>query len=98
MKDNTRTAIGYFCTALVFISYFFMMAWILSPQEFTIKLEMDENTREAIESIEYPIVQEVEDKCSSRWFLWNNGAGRDETNFADFAEWKERCGVQDNGE
>lgn len=56
MKDNVRIAIGYFCVALVFISYFLMMAWILSPQEFTVKFEMDDNTREAIESIEYPIV------------------------------------------
>lgn len=58
MDNNSRTAIGYFCVALVFIAYFLMMSWILSPQEFTWKIEMDNNTKEAIESIEFPNINE----------------------------------------
>ena len=67
MKDNTRTAIGYVCIALVFISYFVMVGWIGSPNEFTIKLEMDNNTKEAVESVEYPIIdtQPTEEYCES---------------------------------
>ena len=61
MDDNWRIAIGYFCVALVLISVFIGGAWILSPQEFTFKVEMDNNTKEAIESVEYPIVNEMSD-------------------------------------
>ncbi len=61
MEDNTRTAIGYVCIALVFISWFLMLAWIGSPNEFTIKFEMDNNTKEAVESVEYPIVDIKQD-------------------------------------
>ncbi|KKM26048.1 hypothetical protein LCGC14_1588790 [marine sediment metagenome] len=75
MKDNTRIPIGYVCIALAFISWFLMLAWIGSPNEFTIKLEMDNNTKEAIESVEYPIVNYNEplpqfEFCSvpSKWF------------------------------
>ncbi len=61
MEMNTRIAIGYFCVALVIISFFLMIAWIESPNEFTIKFEMDNNTKEAVESVEYPIVDIKQD-------------------------------------
>lgn len=53
MKDNTRTTIGYVCIALVIISYILFLAWVSSPNEFTFKIEMDNNTKEAIDSIDY---------------------------------------------
>jgi len=57
MDDNWRTAIGYICIALVFISWFGMF-WVLAfPTEFTFKMEMDNNTKEAIESINYSAIQ-----------------------------------------
>ncbi len=57
MNDNTRTAIGYICIALVFITWLLLLAWVVSPTEFTFKFEIDNNTKEAIESVEYPIVE-----------------------------------------
>ncbi len=57
MHDNTRTAIGYICIALVFITWLLLLGWIASPSEFIIKFEIDNNTKSAIESIEYPIVE-----------------------------------------
>ena len=58
MDDNCRIAIGYFCVALVLISVFIGAAWIMSPQEFTFKIEMDNNTKEAFESIDYEAITE----------------------------------------
>lgn len=61
------------CSTLIFINY----------NSWTIRFEMDENTREAIESIEYPlsedyIILETPDcyEQASREYLWNNGEGR----------------------
>ncbi len=65
MKDNTRTAIGYICIALVVIGWLLMMAWIMSPQEFTFKIEMDNNTKEAIESINYTEISNKQPLCYS---------------------------------
>lgn len=56
MHNNWRTAIGYICIMLCVVAWLGLLAWIATPTEFTIKIEMDNNTREAIESIEYPIV------------------------------------------
>ncbi len=56
MDDNWRISIGYICVALVGISFIIGAAWMMSPSEFTIRFEMDDNAKEAIESIEYPIV------------------------------------------
>ncbi len=82
MDNNWRAAIGYICIALVFIGWFAMMAWIGSPRDFTFKIEMDNNTKEAIESIEYPIIEinstndEYEFICGEDENpLWNNGEG-----------------------
>ena len=58
MDDNWRIAIGYFCVALVLIAVFIGAAWIMSPQEFTFNIEMDNNTKEAVESIKYPIINQ----------------------------------------
>ena len=61
MKDNTRTAIGYVCIALVFISYFVMLGWIGSPRDFTFKIEMDNNTKDAFQSINYSEINEIQE-------------------------------------
>lgn len=53
MKDNTRTAVGYVCITLVIVSYILFLGWILTPSEFTFKIEMDNNTKEAVESIQW---------------------------------------------
>ena len=53
LSDNARTAIGYVCIALVFISWFGMFYVFALPTEFTWKVEMDNNTKEAIQSINY---------------------------------------------
>ena len=66
MDDNWRTATGYICIALVFISMYIGGAWVLSPQEFTFKIEMDNNTKEAVESVEYPILDVNEKECFQR--------------------------------
>jgi hypothetical protein len=58
MDDNWRTSIGYICIALVCISWVLGGAWILSPQEFTFKIEIDNNTRDAFESIDYEAISE----------------------------------------
>lgn len=56
LSDNGRTAIGFACVTLIFIYYFLMLAWSNSPSEFTFKVEIDNNTKEAVESVEYPLV------------------------------------------
>jgi len=61
MKDNTRIAIGYVCIALVIISYFVMIGWIGSPRDFTFKIEMDNNTKDAFQSINYSEINEIQD-------------------------------------
>ncbi len=53
LSDNGRTAIGYICIALCLISWFLMIAWMASPSEFTFRVEMDNNTLNAVESIEW---------------------------------------------
>lgn len=45
MKENTVKAISYICVAAVVIFYIVFMAWVLSPTEFVIKLETDDNCR-----------------------------------------------------
>jgi len=61
MHNNWKTAIGYICIALVFITMYLGAAWVMSPSEFTFKIEMDNNTKEAIESIEWENIND-EDK------------------------------------
>lgn len=56
MDNNWRVSIGYICVALVLVSVFIGGAWVMSPQEFTFKIEMDNNTREAFESIDYEMI------------------------------------------
>lgn len=56
MDDNWRMAIGYVCVMFVAIFCILGISWMMSPQEFTFKIEMDNNTKEAFESIEYPII------------------------------------------
>ena len=58
MDDNWRIAVGYICAALVLTFFIIGAAWIMSPQEFTFKFEIDNNTKDAIESVEYPIINE----------------------------------------
>ena len=64
MNDNTRTAIRYVCITLMIITWLLLLAWIASPTEFTFKLEMDNNTKVAIESIEWESLYEQEE-------VWN---------------------------
>lgn len=59
MDDNCRIAIGYICVALVLSVVFIGGAWIMSPQEFTFKIEMDNNTKEAIESVNYTAISQA---------------------------------------
>lgn len=59
MIDNTRKAIGYVCISLVVISWILGGAWIMSPRDFTFKIEMDNNTKDAIESIDYKAIGDI---------------------------------------
>lgn len=60
MKDNTRIAIGYFCIALVFISWSLMIGWLGTPTAFTFRIEMDNNTKDAFQSINYSAIEAIE--------------------------------------
>ncbi len=60
MDDNWRMAIGYICVMFVAITFMIGISWVMSPSEFTFKIEMDDNTKEAIDSIDYPIVDQNE--------------------------------------
>lgn len=69
----------------------------INNNSWTVRFEMDENTLQAIESIEYPIVSVNETKCEldiedplnrdicSEWAKWeyNNGTGRPYTQSGD---------------
>ena len=59
MDDNWRTAVGYICIALVFITMYLGAAWVMSPSEFTFKIEMDNNTKDAVESIDYESITDM---------------------------------------
>lgn len=54
LSDNGRAAIGYICLALVVMSYFIWLAWILSPTDWTfnINLSADDNILEIVETAE----------------------------------------------
>jgi len=74
LSDNARTAVGYICIALVFISMYIGGAWVLSPQEFTFKIEMDNNTRDAMQSINYSSIESAsnnQNKCFERTIRWD---------------------------
>ena len=62
LSDNTRTAIGYTCIALVIIAWLGMFYVLALPDEFTFKIEMDNNTKEAMQSINYSAIEDIEDK------------------------------------
>ena len=72
MDDNWRTSIGYICIMLCVVAWLGLLAWMVTPTEFTFKIEMDNNTRNAIESIEYPIAEDIGN--ANYWY--NNGTGR----------------------
>lgn len=97
MDDNWRITIGYVCVMLVAISCIFGISWIMSPQEFTFKIEIDNNTKEAVESVEYPIVdiKQPETICYSEICyldLENNTIGGCSISKADCRLWKDKYG------
>ena len=76
MDDNWRTAVGYICIALVFITMYLGAAWVMSPSEFTFKIEMDNNTKDAFESINYSEISGGKGDCKFDAEYWyNNGNG-----------------------
>ena len=76
MNNNWVVAIGIICGALVLMTIFVCDAWIHSPQEFTFKIEMDNNTKEAFESINYSEINKQEEGCKfDAEYWWNDGNG-----------------------
>lgn len=51
--DYLMMALIFILFALVMISFMLMIAWIGTPTEFLIKFEMDNNTLEAVKSINW---------------------------------------------
>jgi hypothetical protein len=97
MNDNWRIAIGYICVMFVAISFILGISWIMSPQEFTFKFEIDNNTKEAVESVEYPIVdiKQPENICYSEICyldLKENQIGGCSMGKVDCKLWKDKYG------
>ena len=66
MDDNTRTVIGYICLAFCFLGWVGIF-WTLnlSDAKLNIKIEMDNNTRKAMESINYSEIYKTQRICYS---------------------------------
>lgn len=95
LSDNWRTAIGYICIALVFISWFGMFYVLALPDEFTFKLEMDNNTKDAFESINYSAINNIEQVCYSEKCyldLENNTIGGCSMYKVDCKLWEDKYG------
>ncbi len=71
MKDKKHL---YWVVGLVLITLVLCgtLIW-LNYNSWTIRLEMDDNTLKAIESIEYPLVNNVD--CVNEGYWYNNGEG-----------------------
>lgn len=63
MDNNTRKTIECIMACLVAIVFLIGAAWIMSPQEFTFKIEMDNNTKDAVESVDYDKLTSQIPKC-----------------------------------
>ncbi len=74
MDDNWRISIGYITVMFVAIVFMLGISWIMSPQEFTFKVEMDDNTKEAVQSINYSAIESAsnnQNKCFERTIRWD---------------------------
>lgn len=65
MNDNWRTSIGYICIAMVVVSWLLLVGWAMTPNEFIFRIEMDNNTRKAMQSINYSEISDQDRICYS---------------------------------
>lgn len=62
--EKAERIILCFMVPLIFIAMYLGGAWALSPTHFTFRVEMDNNTRVAFESINYALLQvALQQKC-----------------------------------
>ena len=100
MNEYCVQSIKYICQAIVLIVFIIGGAYVLSPTEFTFKIEMDNNTKEAFESINYTAIgNERFSYSSEKYCQWlsNEGYLEEPCVFLDEKNWSQSCYNYVNG-